>query len=1155
MYAAQHHEPAKTKTGGANVRQQKAPATPCQLNPLWHSLATHDGRRVGAASGATPAVPAVQRLCKGSEAKLSDASKNIQTQLTVGAVGDRYEQEADAAAEQVMASATHEDSGEAVSLVPIPPIQRMCAAWQPELEEGHGPVQAKAGTNARPGPVTPTLDTFVKSPGSGTPFTSTVAERIEPVLGADLSPVRVHSGAAAQAASQSLGARAFTHRYNIFLGQGESVDDLRLMAHEATHVVQQSGWGERIQRDPHDPPEGEREPYNEEATLSVDARAQLEQHRIRLSDDDEALLARDFTYGFSLQVQDLYVLVPGDTRADGFKLRGFRVNEPPPLESSIEAYIFQIGHGRSILVSSRRGGGASIFDVGAQEGVDVSRVVNAITRTVTVGMVEGPITGFISHTDRDHINGFTRLLRQAEFSDMTVQVATEQLRSAIGAGDWSRTGITFNATQRLVEVQVTGTGGAAGRVGPQGGEVHIRRAIVGDMEITEFRSVGEHERAATGLTYRKNRTSPVTVITDLQTGERTLLTADMEPRQFSEIVNAIGDAAFLRILGAEGRNFRLAEIPHHGGRVAGQGNVRGMILMLQFAFEASDGSVRFFTQTSQAFSSGPSASIRFLDITGIDAERIMNDPSPPGESQARRVRGSEMETITFDPVQIQRVLSTAQRNESEVMRTYRLLAETRTLQEEVNAMHQVFNRSTAPREVVESLNQLRTELNGTETGIRNAVAPFWVEMEAAASGSEGMRANRDVARVTAELNTLRGYLDTVDLTRARNSVDAHVESLNAYGLVFFTMVQMWQALRAERYRELPRLRATSNELIQQARGILGRAVVHEHVRAAWGATRSHWTAERLHQFSTHLGSMARAQRIMMTEFHVELLESLGRQMQLVETAARAAHSGRQVYGRGGRVVTPARTRVGAGFLALLELFRLGAEMYTMVAAAAERIEEYERESRVEGVREVFWWIAQGATPTVALTKRHWLSGRYTVVSDNLSQSRILEIVSGRSHHDDDPEYDRAVVEDVPDNDLRFIINRQFLEARDLEDWITFNNRTPSHKAMFKQFPEGWGVRLWERDAKEYHYVARGIINDPLNNLMAQLEASSEERFAGEIAAAPGTEYVTVENTAIFSSIATDRYVFVFDSSGNPIRLDFEDHAPRFFAPRHGISIR
>jgi hypothetical protein len=329
MYAAQHHEPAKTKTGGANVRQQKAPATPCQLNPLWHSLATHDGRRVGAASGATPAVPAVQRLCKGSEAKLSDASKNIQTQLTVGAVGDRYEQEADAAAEQVMASATHEDSGEAVSLVPIPPIQRMCAAWQPELEEGHGPVQAKAGTKARPGPVTPTLDTFVKSPGSGTPFTSTVAERIEPVLGADLSPVRVHSGAAAQAASQSLGARAFTHRYNIFLGQGESVDDLRLMAHEATHVVQQSGWGERIQRDPHDPPEGEREPYNEEATLSVDARAQLEQHRIRLSDDDEALLARDFTYGFSLQVQDLYVLVPGDTRADGFKLRGFRVNEPP----------------------------------------------------------------------------------------------------------------------------------------------------------------------------------------------------------------------------------------------------------------------------------------------------------------------------------------------------------------------------------------------------------------------------------------------------------------------------------------------------------------------------------------------------------------------------------------------------------------------------------------------------------------------------------------------------------------------------------------------------------------------------------------------------------------------------------------------------------
>jgi len=62
---------------------------------------------------------------------------------------------------------------------------------------------------------------------------------VEPVLGADLSSVRVHSGVQAKEASQSLNAKAFTHRNDIFLGEGQSPHDTRLMAHEATHTVQQ----------------------------------------------------------------------------------------------------------------------------------------------------------------------------------------------------------------------------------------------------------------------------------------------------------------------------------------------------------------------------------------------------------------------------------------------------------------------------------------------------------------------------------------------------------------------------------------------------------------------------------------------------------------------------------------------------------------------------------------------------------------------------------------------------------------------------------------------------------------------------------------------------------------------------------------------------
>ncbi|MFF6883402.1 DUF4157 domain-containing protein [Streptomyces sp. NPDC012421] len=66
-----------------------------------------------------------------------------------------------------------------------------------------------------------------------------VRARIEPRLGTDLGGVRVRTGPGAAAAAAALGARAFTSRADIFLGRGESPYDVRLMAHEAAHVVQQ----------------------------------------------------------------------------------------------------------------------------------------------------------------------------------------------------------------------------------------------------------------------------------------------------------------------------------------------------------------------------------------------------------------------------------------------------------------------------------------------------------------------------------------------------------------------------------------------------------------------------------------------------------------------------------------------------------------------------------------------------------------------------------------------------------------------------------------------------------------------------------------------------------------------------------------------------
>lgn len=94
----------------------------------------------------------------------------------------------------------------------------------------------------------------LRPPDSGSPLSGDVREKVEPLLGADLSHVRVHDSAPANDAAVSLNAKAFTHYNHIYLGPGQRPDDMALLAHEATHVAQQSGAPPLgLQRKP-DPP-------------------------------------------------------------------------------------------------------------------------------------------------------------------------------------------------------------------------------------------------------------------------------------------------------------------------------------------------------------------------------------------------------------------------------------------------------------------------------------------------------------------------------------------------------------------------------------------------------------------------------------------------------------------------------------------------------------------------------------------------------------------------------------------------------------------------------------------------------------------------------------------------------------------------------------
>jgi hypothetical protein len=79
--------------------------------------------------------------------------------------------------------------------------------------------------------------------GGGHPLDDEVRADMEGHLGADLSDVRIHTGAKAAASAQAVQARAYTVGSDVVFGEGGfspgTPDGKKTLAHELTHVVQQ----------------------------------------------------------------------------------------------------------------------------------------------------------------------------------------------------------------------------------------------------------------------------------------------------------------------------------------------------------------------------------------------------------------------------------------------------------------------------------------------------------------------------------------------------------------------------------------------------------------------------------------------------------------------------------------------------------------------------------------------------------------------------------------------------------------------------------------------------------------------------------------------------------------------------------------------------
>jgi hypothetical protein len=161
----------------------------------------------------------------------------VQRKLTVNTPGDLFEREADRIADEVMRVPARPEQGAAVmALEGRRTLERRCVG--PVGSNGSAPHMG-GSIRTEAGSIQTRLVQQVQDPSGGEALPVPVRQRIEKVIQADLSEVRVHHDGSAKEASASLNARAFTHGKHIWLGEGQSPADLRLMAHEAAHVVQQ----------------------------------------------------------------------------------------------------------------------------------------------------------------------------------------------------------------------------------------------------------------------------------------------------------------------------------------------------------------------------------------------------------------------------------------------------------------------------------------------------------------------------------------------------------------------------------------------------------------------------------------------------------------------------------------------------------------------------------------------------------------------------------------------------------------------------------------------------------------------------------------------------------------------------------------------------
>jgi outer membrane protein OmpA-like peptidoglycan-associated protein len=185
--------------------------------------------------------------------------QGIQRKLSVGAVNDPMEQEADAVADQVMRmpdtmvqrKCSYCEEEEQVQRKPLATfIQRKCAHCEEEEKARLKPLDSfiqKKGNEGGGTAGEAVSQQINASRGNGSTMDAPVKSFMESRFGTDFSGVKIHTGSDAVQLSRELNAQAFTVGSDIYFNEGKyspgSDSGKHLLAHELTHTVQQGGNG------------------------------------------------------------------------------------------------------------------------------------------------------------------------------------------------------------------------------------------------------------------------------------------------------------------------------------------------------------------------------------------------------------------------------------------------------------------------------------------------------------------------------------------------------------------------------------------------------------------------------------------------------------------------------------------------------------------------------------------------------------------------------------------------------------------------------------------------------------------------------------------------------------------------------------------------